>query len=212
MELKLSEHIKEFRRQRGLTQEQFAEAMGVTVGAVSKWESASTVPELAMVLDIADFFEVSVDVLLGYGPRSIHLTDTLRKIEQLKKEGRYEEAIGLGERAMKKFPNHFELVYQTADCYLSVGMDLNSRDHSLKAQELLKRSLELIDQSRNPKLESWFIKNKLADSVCFCYEFEKCLKLYQDNNVGGINDPKIAIVLADYLGRSGEAFSYIKKS
>ncbi len=59
MELKLSEHIKEFRRQRGLTQEQFAEAMGVTVGAVSKWESASTVPELAMVLDIADFFEVS---------------------------------------------------------------------------------------------------------------------------------------------------------
>ncbi len=39
MEARLSQTIRALRRERRLTQEQLAEAMGVTVGAVSKWES-----------------------------------------------------------------------------------------------------------------------------------------------------------------------------
>ena len=38
MELKLGANIQAMRRARGLTQEQLAAAMGVTIGAVSKWE------------------------------------------------------------------------------------------------------------------------------------------------------------------------------
>lgn len=39
MELKLSENIQAMRRARRMTQEQLAEAMGVSIGAVSKWEN-----------------------------------------------------------------------------------------------------------------------------------------------------------------------------
>ena len=39
MKILLAENIRFFRKASGLTQEQLAEAMGVTVGAVSKWES-----------------------------------------------------------------------------------------------------------------------------------------------------------------------------
>ena len=38
MKLKLHENIKNYRKEKGLTQEKLAEALGVTVGAVSKWE------------------------------------------------------------------------------------------------------------------------------------------------------------------------------
>ena len=66
MTLKLAENIRAFRKQRSLTQEQLAEVLGVTVGAVYKWESGQSVPELRLLVEIAYFFDTSVDVLLCY--------------------------------------------------------------------------------------------------------------------------------------------------
>ena len=42
MKIRISENIRSFRKERGLTQEQLAEVFGVTVGAVSKWESGGS--------------------------------------------------------------------------------------------------------------------------------------------------------------------------
>ena len=64
MVTKLSENIRKFRKERGLTQEQLAEVLGVTVGAVYKWEARLSQPELSMVMELADFFDTSVDVRL----------------------------------------------------------------------------------------------------------------------------------------------------
>ena len=66
MKLNLSENIKKYRKEMNLTQEGLAEAFGVTVGAVSKWESGSTVPDIMTMMELADFFNVSMDILLGY--------------------------------------------------------------------------------------------------------------------------------------------------
>ncbi len=65
MEIKLADNIRAFRKQRSLTQEQLAEVLGVTVGAVYKWEAKLSQPELTMIMIMADFFDTSVDVLLG---------------------------------------------------------------------------------------------------------------------------------------------------
>lgn len=56
MAFALSEHIRSLRKARGLTQEQLAEALGVTAGAVYKWESRLSLPELPMLVQLADFF------------------------------------------------------------------------------------------------------------------------------------------------------------
>ena len=66
MEMKLSENIRAQRKARGLTQEQLAEVLGVTVGAVHKWEVGLSMPELPLIVEMADFFDTSVDALLGY--------------------------------------------------------------------------------------------------------------------------------------------------
>ena len=68
MKLTLSENIRSFRKERKMTQEQLATVLGVTVGAVYKWESGLSVPELDLIVEMADFFDTSVDVLLGYQP------------------------------------------------------------------------------------------------------------------------------------------------
>ena len=48
-----------------MTQEQLAEAMGVSASAVYKWESNQSTPEIHLILEMADLFHTSTDVLLG---------------------------------------------------------------------------------------------------------------------------------------------------
>ena len=66
--ININEQIAYYRKQRGLTQEDVACALGVTNQAVSKWESAQCCPDITLLPELADLFEVSVDKLLGRKP------------------------------------------------------------------------------------------------------------------------------------------------
>lgn len=63
--MKLAENIVTFRKNRGLTQAQLAEALNMTPAAVSKWETGAAVPDLDTLIALADYFRVSMDDLLG---------------------------------------------------------------------------------------------------------------------------------------------------
>ena len=52
---KLAENIRTFRKARSLTQEQLAEVLGVTTGAVYKWEARLSQPELGMLMELRIF-------------------------------------------------------------------------------------------------------------------------------------------------------------
>ena len=49
MKMMLAENIRAFRKERSLTQEQLSEALGVTAGAVYKWEAKLSIPELELI-------------------------------------------------------------------------------------------------------------------------------------------------------------------
>ncbi|MCI9120056.1 MAG: helix-turn-helix transcriptional regulator [Oscillibacter sp.] len=59
-----SEKLLELRRQKGLSQEQLADRLGVTRQSVSKWESGAALPELGKLIALSDLFSVSVDYLV----------------------------------------------------------------------------------------------------------------------------------------------------
>lgn len=60
----LADKIMEERKKNGWSQEELANKLGVSRQAVSKWESAGTVPDLQRILQMADLFGVSTDYLL----------------------------------------------------------------------------------------------------------------------------------------------------
>lgn len=61
--LMIGANIKKLRSERSLTQQHLADAVGVSYQAVSKWENGTTVPDVGLLPDIADFFEVTIDEL-----------------------------------------------------------------------------------------------------------------------------------------------------
>lgn len=61
----LEEQIKHYRKQAGLSQEKMAEKIGVSRQAITKWENGTGTPDIANLMAIADFFQISVDELLS---------------------------------------------------------------------------------------------------------------------------------------------------
>lgn len=56
MNIKTGEKIKFLRKKAGITQERFAEYLGITPQAVSRWESENCYPDIECLPGIADFF------------------------------------------------------------------------------------------------------------------------------------------------------------
>ena len=60
------------RREKGLTQSELGDRLGITYQAVSKWERGETLPDTAILVDLADVLETSVDFILTGGKQSMH--------------------------------------------------------------------------------------------------------------------------------------------
>lgn len=68
-ELNIGKCIIHKRKEKGITQEQLANYIGVSKASVSKWESGSSYPDILLLPEIATYFNISVDELLGYSPQ-----------------------------------------------------------------------------------------------------------------------------------------------
>ena len=75
--MKLYEKIIKLRKEKGLSQEEFGNAINVSRQAISIWESEQTKPDIDKLKEIAKFFNVSYDYLLN---------DEIDNIEETKKE------------------------------------------------------------------------------------------------------------------------------
>ena len=70
--IKVGSRIAYLRKQKGITQAQLAERLGVTFQAVSKWERAECLPDSMLLVDLASILETSVDGILTAGERTVN--------------------------------------------------------------------------------------------------------------------------------------------
>ena len=63
---KIGSFLRELRKEKQLTQEQLAERFGVTNRSVSRWETGSNMPDLSILVELADFYDVDIrDIIDG---------------------------------------------------------------------------------------------------------------------------------------------------
>ena len=71
---KIGQFLKELRKEKGITQEQLAEILGVTNRSISRWENGVNMPDFDFIMEIAKYFNVGIDELLD-GERRTDILD-----------------------------------------------------------------------------------------------------------------------------------------
>jgi Helix-turn-helix. len=68
-EINIAGTIVKKRHEKGLTQEELANYLGVSKASVSKWETGQSYPDITFLPQLATFFNISIDELIGYEPQ-----------------------------------------------------------------------------------------------------------------------------------------------
>lgn len=209
MTFQFSENISKLRKAEEMTQERLAEVLGVSFGAVSKWERGLAVPELGMIMRIAELFGVSVDALIGYELRMHDQDGVIQKLKGYLHDRSSQEALSDAEKALKRYPNCFEVVYYSAANYRVRGIYQKNQEYSQRAIALYEHALCLFRQNTDPEVSEFSISQAIAECYLQMEEYEKGLEILKRNNPGDIHHALIGYVLASSSNKPEEAKPYL---
>ncbi|MBQ8642364.1 MAG: helix-turn-helix domain-containing protein [Clostridia bacterium] len=138
----IGRNIYELRKQKGLTQAQLAEKMGVTEQAVSKWENEISTPDVSLFPVLANFFGVSIDRLYGF-----HLDSYDREVEKICREsdaaGDTYREIEILTKGLEKYPNSEELKINLA---FSLSMVNRISEDEKEKREAVDKAVRLCEE------------------------------------------------------------------
>ncbi len=212
MEIKLAENIRAFRKKRNLTQEQLAERLHVSVGVISKWELGVSAPEISLLMRLAELFDISVDVLLGYQMQDSNRKEILEELNRYIHNRSVMVPFEEVERYLGKYPHDFEIIYQSAQLYALRGAAERDSICLQRALELLQKADSLLEQNTDDEISSLSLQIDIADVYCSMGRDEEALELLKKNNPKGINDGQIGRILAGNLENPVEAIPYLSKA
>ena len=211
MKFKLGENIRRMRKEKSLTQEALAEALGVTVGAVYKWEADLSIPEVEMLVRIADLFDTSVDAILGYEAadnRKLSIMERLKMFIYQKDKSGLSEA----EKALVRYPNEYGIITIAAYMYSMFGHEEKNKDMMLRAIELFEKASNIVPLNTDPKHGRLSALGNIADLYYSIDETDKALEIFKMNNEAGVFDSKIALISAIKGGKDEECMSQLAMS
>lgn len=140
--LRIAENIMHLRKQKGITQDELASFLGVTKASVSKWENGQSMPDIMLLPEIATYFDISVDALLGYEPQL-----SKEQIQKLYGElGEdfarlpFEEAFAKSEALVRKYYSCYLFLLQICILWLNHFM---LAEEKTRQEEILAKLQEL---------------------------------------------------------------------
>lgn len=93
------DRLKELRKNKNLTQEEFGKLFGVAKNTVSYWEANTSKPDIDLVKEIAEYFNVTTDYLLGFNQDELDKIDKLN--QALREAGMIDNNENLKEEEIK---------------------------------------------------------------------------------------------------------------
>ena len=122
MELLFAKRIRGKRLEKGLTQEQLAQAIQISPQSVSKWERGDGYPDITLLPRIANFFQISVDELIGNDEATRQ--EDADRFERTwwsiprSKEG-WPRKLELAKEYYVKYPQNFEVMHRLGEAIVN---------------------------------------------------------------------------------------------
>ena len=125
MKLNVGRTIKSLRKEREITQEEFAEVLGVSCQSVSRWENESCYPDIEMIPTIAAFFGISVDHLMGIDEQAekMAVDRYLNGFQEAISVGDMDACIRIAREGVTEFPNNYKLLNKLMYALFVAGDD-----------------------------------------------------------------------------------------
>lgn len=204
--MNIHQNIRDLRKARGLTQEQLAEAMGVSTASVSKWENGQCAPDLAVLTAIADFFQISVDAILGHRVDPGRMEAMISEAEALAAGGKFDEAAAQAEKLLRNYPNSPEVAEKCSQIFYHLFIQTLHKPYMERSIALTLQLFVL--QPNVSESENLERMASLATRYELIQDWESALQCYMDSNVAKINNRHIARCLM-YQNRNDDALSVI---
>lgn len=200
--MEIGKRIQHLRREKNLTQEQMAAALGVTSAAVSKWETNAAIPDVSLLCPLARLLGTTVDALLDFRPalEQEEINALLEDRRKLFEEKRLEEAVESCEALLREYPDDLRLKCAAAGLYImyqSASLDTDW----MEAQRT--RAIGLLEQSRgsaDPNLAA-SARSMLMNLYVMGEELDKALAILDEEPEVKINTE---MARANILLRKGE--------
>lgn len=165
MNLTFAENLKNLRLNKGVTQNDLAEFLGMSNQSVSKWERDEGYPDITLLPKIAAYYGVTVDDLLGCG--RIAINEKIRHYREesaaLSHEYRIHEDLALWETAYAEFPNEPEVLDGLMGSLFSVWMS-GTPDDCAYGERILALGRRLLDESHDSQ-----IRDHAVQLLCYTY-------------------------------------------
>ena len=136
--MNIGNKIRELRKQRGITQEQLAESIGISFQDVSKWKNNIALPDITLVPVLASYFGVSMDELFDFNLKEIeHAVRIITEKAYQYRESNPAESRRILEEGLKKYPENDILLNNL----------LYVLDYSVKPDETIAIASKLIEKT-----------------------------------------------------------------
>ena len=158
--------LKTLRKSADVTQEQLADALGISYQAVSKWETGLGLPDISLLPGIAEFFGVSTDWLLGIKTDNADkkIDAVLEEVFHLKHIAKAEDGIALLEKALKAYPNNHKLLAEWAELNVHT---FNSNCENEKWLESIEDKVNIVLRDSSDD----YVRYKAKLALTFAYSF-----------------------------------------
>ncbi len=163
--MKLADKLKELRKSKNVSQEKFAEYLGVSYQAVSKWENNITYPDILLLPDIARFFGISVDELLQVEQIDAdrYFEECSLKSKMLFRDGKRAEIIPMWLEVYRKMPNDIRVKEMLMSTYFDT-------DKVKYQNEIIELGTEIYNSDSDEGCNSYYKSQAIIEVARTYYE------------------------------------------